>query len=193
MKLSLRKAHRLVKDLQSKLAVRNTAQIVHHSADFDEVKEAITTVEAQNRANVEQALLVVDAISDIRAAVQVLNARDVDGNSIDALLNAKAKVESKMKVLTAFSNPNANTQAKREVAIQRQVNDAATNAGTGYHSSEVTVMGHNVDTHNEFNEQYVALKQEQEQISDKLAYINNLLQVEVDDKYTELFKALQVL
>lgn len=193
MKLSLRKAHRLVKELQSKIGFRTTANNIHHSADSAEVKAVLNSVEEQNLANVQQALLIVDAISEIRAAVQVLNARDVDGDSIDSLLNAKANVESKMKVLATFAHPNKGTQEQRELQVQRQVDDAAKHAGTGYHSSEVTVMGYSVDAHNAFNEQYVALKQEQETISDKLAYINNSLQVEVDDKFKDLFKNLQVL
>lgn len=191
MKLTLRKAHRLVKDLQSKLGVRTITKSVHHSAEFDEVKNTIKLVEALNCASVEQTLQVVDAISDIREAVQVLNSREVDGNTIDALLNAKAKVESKMKVLSGFSYPSQNEQKAREVAIHRQVDDAK-KLSSGYFN-DVSVSGFNVEDHNVFNEQYVSLKQEQESISDKLAYINNSLQVEIDDKYLELFKTLQVL
>lgn len=193
MKLTLRKAHRLVKDLQTKLGVRQFAQQVHHSAEFNEVAGVIIAVESQNSANVEQALLVAEAISEIRVAVQVLNSRDVDGNTIDSLLNEKAKVESQMKVLSAFVNPIQTTQNAREVQIHRQVQDARKHAGSGMYHNEVTVMGQNVDTHNAFNARYVALKQEQEVISDKLAYINNSLHVEIDDKYAELFKTLQVL
>lgn len=193
MKLTLRKAHRLVKDLQSKLNVRNVSKNIHHSASADEVQDTIALVEALNRASVEQTLDVVEAISDIRAAVQVLNARDVDGDTIDSLLNAKVQVESKMKVLAQFAYPTQQDQASRELSISRQVQDSAKHAGSGMYHNEVTVSGHNVATHTEFNEQYVALKQEQERISDKLAYINNALHVEIDDKYAELFKTLQVL
>lgn len=193
MKLTLRKAHRLVKDLQSKLGVRNVTKNIHHSASTEEVQDTIALVEALNRSSVEQTLDVVEAISDIRAAVQVLNARDVDGDTIDSLLNQKVKVESKMKVLAQFSYPTQQDQAGRELAIRRQVQDSAKHAGSGMYHNEVSVSGQSVESHVQFNEQFVALKQEQERISDKLAYINNALHVEIDDKYAELFKTLQVL
>lgn len=193
MKLTLRKAHRLVKDLQSKLSIRLVSKNIHHTASPDEVQDAIALVEALNRASVEQTLDVVEAISDIRAAVQVLNARDVDGDTIDSLLNQKVQVESKMKVLSSFAYPTQVVQAERELDIHRQVQDSAKHAGSGMYRNEVSVSGQNVETHVQFNEQYVALKQEQERISDKLAYINNALHVEIDDKYAELFKTLQVL
>lgn len=192
MKLTLRKAHRLVKDLQTKLVVRNVSKNIHHSADADEVTATIALVEGLNRASVEQTLEVAEAISAIRAAVQVLNARDVEGDTIDSLLNAKVLVETKMKVLAQFAYPTQQDQEGRELAIRRQVQDAAKNSASMYHN-EVSVVGHSVESHTAFNEQFVALKQEQERISDKLAYINNALHVEIDDKYLELFKTLQVL
>lgn len=193
MKLTLRKAHRLVKDLQAKLSVRNVSKNIHHSASDDEVTETIALVEGLNRASVEQTLEVAEAISAIRSAVQVLNARDVDGDTIDSLLNAKVLVETKMRVLSSFAYPTQQVQEDRELAIRRQVSDAAKHAGSGMYHNEVSVSGHSVESHTQFNEQYVALKQEQERISDKLAYINNALHVEIDDKYLELFKTLQVL
>lgn len=193
MKLTLRKAHRLVKDLQTKLSVRGIAKTIHHSADADEVSATIALVEGLNRASVEQTLDVAAAISEIRAAVQVLNSRNVDGDTIDSLLNAKVLVETQMKVLSAFSYPTQQVQEDRELAISRQVQDIAKHAGSGMYNNEVSVSGHSVHAHTLFNQQYVALKQEQERISDKLAYINNSLQVEINDKYLELFKTLQVL
>lgn len=193
MKLTLRKAHRLVKDLQTKLSVRGVAKTIHHSANAVEVYATIALVEGLNRASVEQTLDVAAAISEIRTAVQVLNARDVDGDTIDSLLNAKVLVETQMKVLSAFSYPTQQVQEDRELAISRQVQDIAKHAGSGMYNNEVSVSGHSVHSHTLFNQQYVALKQEQERISDKLAYINNSLQVEINDKYLELFKTLQVL
>jgi|AGFT01.1.fsa_nt_gi hypothetical protein len=193
MKLSLRKAHRLVKDLQSHLSVRVGAAKLHHSADEEEILAVISAVENSNKLSVVQSLIVVEVISEIRAAVQALNSQVVDGDSIDSLLNRKVQIESKMRVLAQFTAPSKDSQEKRVLNIKRQVQDAAKNSGSMYSNSEVQVAGYAVEDHNDFNEVYVELKQEQETVSDKLAYINNLLQVEIDDKHKPLLKALQVL
>ncbi|EAR2661142.1 hypothetical protein SEPL_515 [Salmonella phage SE_PL] len=193
MKLSLRKAHRLVKDLQNHLSVRDQPQTIHHSADEQEILDTIDLVESRNAEAVYTALHVVEAISAIRAGVQALNAKEVDGDSVDSLLNKKVQIESKMRVLAAFAVAPKDTQEKRVLAIKRQVQDAASNAGQMYSNSDVVVRGQSISTQQHLNDLYVALKQEQEVVSDKLAYINNLLQVEIDDSYADLFKKLQVL
>lgn len=191
MKISLRKAHRLVKDLQPKIASRGVTRTIHHSSDEAEVLKIVGEVETANAESVETALRIVDAISSIRSAVQVLNSKDVDGNSIDSLLNRKVQIESKMKVLAGFSSPTKDTQENRILNITRQVLDS--NKVTNPYGSDATVNGHNIETSLAFNAKYVELKKEQEDVSDKLAYINNLLQVEIDDVYKELFTKLQVL
>ena len=191
MKISLRKAHRLVKDLQTKIASRPTGRTLHHTSDEAEVLKVISEVEKANAESIETSLKVVEAISDIRSAVQTLNAKDVDGNSIDSLLNRKVQIESKMKVLATFGTPTKETQDNRVLNIKRQVLDS--NKTTNVYASDATVNGYNVSTSLAFNAQYVELKKEQEEVSDKLAYINNLLQVEIDDVYKDLFTKLQVL
>ena len=191
MKISLRKAHRLVKDLQPKIASRGIARSIHHSSDEAEVLKIIGEVETANAESVETALQIVEAISSIRSAVQALNSKEVDGNSIDSLLNRKVQIESKMKVLAGFATPSKDTQENRILTIKRQVQDSANTANV--YASDATVNGYNVETSHAFNAKYVELKKEQEEVSDKLAYINNLLQVEIDDVYKELFTKLQVL
>lgn len=191
MKISLRKAHRLVKDLQTKIASRPTGRVLHHTSDEAEVLKIVGEVETANAEAVETALRIVESISDIRSAVQALNAKDVDGNSIDSLLNRKVQIESKMKVLASFATPPKDTQDNRILSIKRQVLDS--NKTINPYASDATVTGYNVETAHAFNAQYVELKKEQEEVSDKLAYINNLLQVEIDDVYKDLFTKLQVL
>lgn len=191
MKISLRKAHRLVKDLQPKIASRGVTRSIHHSSDESEVLKIIGEVETANAESIETSLQIVEAISSIRSAVQVLNAKEVDGSSIDSLLNRKVQIESKMKVLAGFATPSKDTQENRILTIKRQVQDSANTANV--YASDATVNGYNVETSHAFNAKYVELKKEQEEVSDKLAYINNLLQVEIDDVYKELFSKLQVL
>lgn len=192
MKLTLRKAHRLVKELQGNLRIGSTRKNVHRSATEEEVADTFTAVTAINAESVKQTLDVVDAISAIREALQVANSTVIDGISIDSLLNDKVKIENKMRVLSGFSRVEETTDAERLAMIQRQVKDAQESTSE-YRDSYIQINGLSADDHNAFNEQYVQLKREQETVSDKLAYINNKLEIDVDDKYKELFKVLQVL
>lgn len=189
MKVSLRKAHRLVNDLQHNLGIRSTSQVIHHTADDTEVLSTLDAVQTKNKTAVQTALRVSEAISDIRKAVSVLNNTDVDGNSINTLLAEKALIESKMRILAEYAVPSTNTQQKRELDLKRKVKDSQP---TSYASAAVA-NGVSVLSHNEFNVQYVELKKQQEQVTDKLAYINNYLQVEIDDTYNALFTELQVM
>jgi uncharacterized protein YfkK (UPF0435 family) len=192
MKLTLRKAHRLVKELQGNLRIGSTRKNVHRSATEEEVADTFAAVTAINAESVKQTLDVVDAISAIREALQVANSTVIDGISIDSLLNDKVKIENKMRVLSGFSRVEETTDAERLAMIQRQVKDAQESTSE-YRDSYIQINGLSADDHNAFNEQYVQLKREQETVSDKLAYINNKLEIDVDDKYKELFKVLQVL
>lgn len=192
MKLTLRKAHRLVKELQSNLRIGSTRKNVHRSASNEEVSDTFAAVTAINAEAVKQTLSVVDAISEIREALQAANSTVIDGISIDSLLNDKVKIENKMRVLSGFSRVEDETYAERLAIIQRQVKDAQESTSE-YRDSYILVSGLSSMDHNAFNEQYVQLKREQEIVSDKLAYINNKLEIDVDNKFQELFKALQVL
>lgn len=192
MKVTLRKAHRLVNELNRKLTVRAANKVVHQSASDEEVQNVIAVVEGIHKAAVEQALLVAEAVSEIRLAVQVANSRKVDGDTVDSLLNKKVQIETKMRILSQFSSVQTETQEERVKGIVNEVQDIR-NSTYEYRNTNVIISGSNVDAHNAFNAQYVELKQEQERVSDKLAYINNKLEIEVDDKFEELFKVLQVL
>jgi hypothetical protein len=192
MKLTLRKAHRLVKELQSNLRIGSTRKNVHRSASNEEVSDTFAAVTAINAEAVKQTLSVVDAISEIREALQAANSTVIDGISIDSLLNDKVKIENKMRVLSGFSRVEDETDAERLAIIQRQVKDAQESTSE-YRDSYILVSGLSSMDHNAFNEQYVQLKRQQEIVSDKLAYINNKLEIDVDNKFQELFKALQVL
>jgi len=192
MKLTLRKAHRLVKELQSNLRIGSTRKNVHRSASNEEVSDTFAAVTAINAEAVKQTLSVVDAISEIREALQAANSTVIDGISIDSLLNDKVKIENKMRVLSGFSRIEDETDAERLAIIQRQVKDAQESTSE-YRDSYILVSGLSSVDHNRFNEEYVQLKRQQEIVSDKLAYINNKLEIDVDNKFQELFKALQVL
>lgn len=192
MKLTLRKAHRLVKELQTKSGLRFVQKIVHHTATEDEVKASIVAANSANFRAVETALAVQDAISEIRAALQEANSRDIDGNSIDSLLNQKVLIEARMKVLASFREKAKVTdeEVQNEAILEVRDNHVSTSE---YRNNYTSVSGLSSVMHDNLNGLYVSMKQEQESVSDKLAYINNKLEIEVDDKYKELFKELQVL
>lgn len=192
MKLTLRKAHRLVKELQQKSAFRFAGKTIHHSASDEEVLETIIAANSENFKAIETALAVQDAIYEIRKALQEANSKDVDGNSIDALLNQKVLVEGRMKLLSAFREKSKITDEEVRSRALREVQDNHT-SNSEYRNNYTSVTGISAVMHDNLNSLYVQMKQEQESVSDKLAYINNKLEIEVDDKFTELFKELQVL
>ncbi|AQW88904.1 hypothetical protein pEaSNUABM50_00377 [Erwinia phage pEa_SNUABM_50] len=192
MKITLRKAHRLVKELQSKVSVRFEQKDVHHSATDDEVRAVVAETQSASFQSVEKALKVQEAIFDIRKSLQDANAKDVDGNTVDSLLNRKVLVEAQMKVLSSFREPSKTKDEEVLNKILREVKDNHESTSE-YRSTYTRVSGLSSVMHDNLNTLYVTLKQEQETVSDKLAYINNKLEIEVDDKYKELFKELQVL
>lgn len=192
MKLTLRKAHRLVKELQQKAAVRFAAKAIHHSATDEEVLATIVAANSESFKSVETALAVQDAIYEIRKALQEANSKEVDGNSIDSLLNQKVLVEARMKVLAVFREKSKTTDEETRNRILREVQD--NHASTSeYRNTYTQVSGLSAVMHDNLNNLYIQMKQEQESVSDKLAYINNKLEIEIDDKFAELFKELQVL
>lgn len=192
MKLTLRKAHRLVKDLGQKAGLRFEQKDVHHSATPEEVKAAIEAVNSSNFKAVETALNVHEAINVIRAALQKANGTEIDGNSVDALLSRKVLIEGQMKVLSSFRDKMKVTDSELLAKTVREVQDMH-ESSSEYRSTYTRVGGISEVMHNNLNTLYVQLKQEQEGVSDKLAYINNKLEIEIDDKFVELFKELQVL
>lgn len=192
MKLTLRKAHRLVKELQQKTAVRFSSKAIHHSATDEEVLAAIVAANSESFKSVETALAVQDAIYEIRKALQEANSKEVDGNSVDSLLNQKVLVEARMKVLAVFREKSKSTDEETRNRILREVQDNHTSTSE-YRNNYTQVAGLSAVMHDNLNGLYIQMKQEQESVSDKLAYINNKLEIEVDDKFKELFKELQVL
>jgi ribosomal protein L31E len=192
MKLTLRKAHRVVKDLTQKSGLRFEQKDVHHSASATEVQEAIQAVNSTNFKAVETALNVHEAINTIRAALQKANSTEVDGNSVDALLSRKVLIEGQMKVLASFREKAKTTDAEILAKTLREVQDNHESTSE-YRSTYTRVGGISAVWTDHLNTLFVQHKQEQESVSDKLAYINNKLEIEIDDKYVELLKELQVL
>ena len=97
-----------------------------------------------------------------------------------------------MKLLSAFREKSKITDEEVRSRALREVQDNHTSTSE-YRNNYTSVTGISAVMHDNLNSLYVQMKQEQESVSDKLAYINNKLEIEVDDKFTELFKELQVL
>lgn len=192
MKLTLRKAHRLVKNLEQKSGFHFEQKDVHHSATPEEVHAAIASINSINFKAVETVLNVHEVINVIRGELQQANGTDVDGNSVNSLLNRKVLIESQMKVLSSFREKMKTTDAEILSTTVREVQDMH-GSTSEYRSRNCRVGGISEVMHNNLNTLYVELKQEQESVSDKLAYINNKLEIEIDDKFAVLFKELQVL
>lgn len=192
MKVTLRKAHRLVKELQQKSAVRFATKAIHHSASDQEVLNTINSVNSESFNSVETALAVQDVIYEIRKSLHEANSKEVDGNSIDSLLSEKALIEGRMKTLALFREKSKTTDEENQNKILREVQDNHTSTSE-YRNNYTNVSGLSAVMHDNFNSMYVQAKQDQERVSDKLAYINNKLEIEIDDKFKELFKVLQVL
>lgn len=194
MLVSLRKAHKIVTELQKHLNVRGINKSIHHSSFEDEAKKVVQSVYLQNKEYAEKAIQVADTVSSIRRAVQLMNNTqvDADGNTIDFMLTEKVLVESKMKLLSSFSAPARFTDEERLADILREVKD--NHESTSEYRSLVTqVSGVSEEVHNEFNTMYRTLKQQQEEIIDKLAYMNNNFKIELSDAEVTLLKELQII
>lgn len=192
MKVTLRKAHRLVKELQSKLTVRFESKELHHTSVSSVIRDTVKQVNDDSAAVVERVLSTLDVVYDIRESLQKANSEVHDGISVDALLNQKAIIESKMRTLSLFSSPSKQTNEEVVSHIARSVDDNHESTSE-YRDVYTRVTGVSPLQHNEFNKQYVALKKEQETVSDKLAYLNNKLEIEINEEFVTLLEELQVL
>ncbi|SOK58658.1 hypothetical protein [Yersinia phage fHe-Yen9-04] len=192
MKVTLRKAHRLVKELQSKVSVRFEQKDVHHSATEHEIRNAISETQTESFKSVRRALEIQEVIFYIRQSLQNANSQSVDGNTVNSLLNQKVLIEAQMKVLSSFREPS---KTKDEDSINRVLREVKDNhvSTSEYRDTYTRVSGLSSVMHDNLNNLYVSLKQEQEKVSDNLAYINNKLEIEINDRYNELLKELQVL
>ena len=196
MKVTLRKAHKLVSTLQQHIAVKPVNEVVHKSTTRSDLIAIIEDVQSKFNKNLGRSLAVVDTINYIRSEVQKKNSLLVDDVSIDMLLTRKAYVESKMKVLAQFSSlENKPDNEKEAIRLLQKIDDMKSDTGTSMYGRSETIhtfTSISEETFINFNTKYVELKEEQETISDKLAYLNNKLEITLSDDQHKFLKSLQV-
>ena len=192
MKVTLRKAHRLVKTLEQHTKVQFQGKSLHSSVDDERVIDAVKEVHALNAKKIEIAMQLNADIYNIRALIQAKNSVIVDDLSIDSLLNDKAYIENKLRILNSVASKEAvvSTEEQYEIAIQR-VQDART--VTQMHGDKnVVIQGYSSDLQNDLNAQLFDLKQSLEVLNDRLGYMNNFLTIELPDDMLALYKELKI-
>lgn len=192
MKYTLRKAHRLLKTLEQHTKVQYQSKSVHASLDEERVRSTVKEVHDLNAKKIEVALQLNEDIYAIRAAIQEKNSVLVDNVSVDTLLNEKAFIENKLRILNSVAQNEANTSLEEqyEVAVQR-VLDART-VNHAYGDKNVAIQGYSSDLQNELNAQLFNLKQSLETVNDQLGYLNNFLTIELSDAMVNLHKELKI-
>lgn len=196
MKATLRKAHKLVSTLQAHISVKSVTESIHKSTAKMDVKGIMEEVQSKFDKNLDRSLAVVDTINFIRTEVQKKNSLVVDGDSIDLLLTRKAHVESQMKVLAQFASLDNKPDNEKELSkLTQKILDMNENTGNslyGRSDTNHTFTSISEETFVSSNAKYVELKEEQETISDKLAYLNNKLEIELSEAQHKFLKSLQV-
>lgn len=192
--MTLRKAHKLVKQLED-VKFFNEVKKIHHSASTEDIKRAIKEAETINEKTINNKLLVKELISVIRFAVQNANKQESENlASIDFLLTQKVLIENQMKVLSEFSKISTSsiqTDAEKFLRLQNEVQDTH-NSTSDYRENYVNVTGVSESAAKEFNKKYVELKKQQESIIDELSQANNSRTIFIADDYLELLQELQL-
>lgn len=206
MNLTLRKAHKITKQLEELVSTTRS------SLQQDTVQGDITItdlVDANDRWNerfknhVENRLNIIDILYRIRARIAIINSRkNNDGESIDTLVTRKNCVEQKMQAVS-FANQkwDSNTHIDPNIRYQNDLTyseaqsqrTSITTSDTRKNFHRLSIGNLTEDNYTGYNELYVDLKREQEQITDKLAYMNNFHQIELTDDEVEFLTSLQLI
>lgn len=194
MKMTLRKAHRLVKTLEQNCGVQFTNKNVHGSVSPEELGSIVSNVYSSNEDKIFIALQLIDSISNIRSLVQQKNAVVLeDGFSIDTLLNKKANLEMHLRLRKQVaSNPTDETDESVFKLLVRSAQDALTINSPYASARNIDVGGFSATLQNKLNGEIYDIKKELEEVTDKLAYANNYLTIELDDGMMNFFKELKI-
>ncbi len=194
MKLTLRKAHAIVKQLQRTNVISTESSAINVAMDEHKVDSIMTDVSAKHAAKIDLQLRVVEVLYAIRGSIQNLNSATsaIGGEhySIDTLLNEKAKIERKLSSLQAFSGIG-------EFVEDTTVRDgliASAKSEEKHYGRSMTNFGDLLKAHKEkYREDYYAEKRNLEAVVEKLAVLNNSISLELTADEVELLKTLRII
>lgn len=194
MKLTLRKAHAIVKQLQRTNVIAPQSASINSSMETDAVDAVIAAVSTKHAAQIELQLRVVGVMYAIRGAVQDLNsgmhAIGGDNYSIDVLLNEKALIERKLSTLSAFSGINAFSD---DIAVRDNLIAVAKGEEKHYGRSMSSFSDMQKAQKEQFRESYYDEKRKLEGVVEKLAVLNNSISLELTEEEVELLKTLRII
>lgn len=197
MKLTLRKAHVLAKQLAQYAQNASGYETIDHRG-FQIVSAGATLEDIQQGAEITAAKFdtkriniskVLDIHHVIRGLIGKQNATATlveGGPSVNELLTLKAQAESTIRLYDDYSHPN-DTIINDDVVLASVV-------GNGGQVATVSLAqcSAGVDLHNEFNRRYMVAKKLQAEVVDSLTALNNTITVDLTDFADAVEEAKQI-
>lgn len=195
MKMTLRKAHRLVKTLEQNLSVKMQVKVVHASLTETELRKEFDSLRMENSIRISNTMSIINHVETIRGLLQEKNAVIFDeaGESINSLLNAKAHIENRLRMIKQIAAEETHqTDDQKFSDVVRTAKDVLTSNSVYNTARVVTIDGYPSSVQNGFYEQIYGLKKELEEITDRLAFANNLLTIELPDDMIQFHRDLKI-
>lgn len=193
---NLRKAYELERGLRGAAAAaqasKNAAGSISIYSDT-EVAEVISEGQAALRSKVDEAIALVEAANEVRAAISLANA----SSGITALLTEKAGLDAKRGVIvSAFGGriPSSQLVATDFTAITRQLKNLRTRAETLDYVQEtvsVSFVGQEIVDH--FSDEVSQIDFRLRAIADEILTANMANSVTLSAKTVDLLKATKLI
>ena len=193
MEISLRKAYSFSKALieQSKaLSLKNNIEVSIYTSNVDEdVSKAIDLFQK----NLEIANEYVSAAFELRHLVSEGNNKTVDGLNINALLNERADLEVKEKIIASLIGNTG--RGKNDIAgVKRQIEIALTRQKSEYYGSDtISVSILSEEKIEELKTQLAALRRRKSAINDNLLVANSKITVKISEKTASVLQEAELI
>ena len=193
MEISLRKAYSFSKALieQSKaLSLKNNIEVSIYTSNVDEdVSNAIDLFQK----NLEIANEYVSAAFELRHLVSEGNNKTVDGLNINALLNERADLEVKEKIIASLIGNTG--RGKNDIAgVKRQIEIALTRQKSEYYGSDtISVSILSEEKIEELKTQLAALRRRKSAINDNLLVANSKITVKISEKTASVLQEAELI
>lgn len=200
MEITLKKAHKIVTELQNKMAKSLEAKNVHRLSltTFNEVQAEVVEHLEKNEEILERLLKLSELAAYLRKSIKKENLREVGSNeeSVESIMHRKATAENVIRILRNYTTRLDTTQADVVSAKWKEAQEASGDKGSLYSQAQQYVTLQAIvspEVHNEMLEKVKKAKEEQEYCVDRLGVLNNTLTVVLSEEDVALLKEVDIL
>lgn len=200
MEITLKKAHKIVTELQNKMNKPLESKNVHRLGldTFNAVQAEVIEHLAKNAAIINRSLVIGELVAYLRKSIKKENLRLIGSNeeSIESIMHRKATAENVIRTLRNYTSRLDTTQDDIISTKWKEAQEASGDKGGLYGQAQQYVTLQSIvspEVHNEMLEQFKKAKEEQEYCVDRLGVLNNTLTVVLSDEDVALLKEVDIL